>query len=212
MISQTVNGLERRLVFRPGYHKVSEDPKKDYGVHGMEIHFYLIGNKGAVHFIMGTSLMLKETYEWWNATDREMPGDVMRILNTGIDVGYHSPTQVYEGQEVRWPIKMNLKDGYDPDMWKKEPEKVLSMVSFDKIGDEPSICDIIGVPCFSDGSALASEKYYDIFLREGDEPIWKMLESDYQNLVDSQKSYEISKTSPKDESEVQDVHPASGGK
>ena len=41
-------------------------------------------------------------------------------------------------------------------------------------------CEYIGKRCYSDGSALAAEKYMDIFVREGDEAVWKLLEKDYK--------------------------------
>ena len=37
-----------------------------------------------------------------------------------------------------------------------------------------------GKPCFSDGSALRAEEFMDVFVKEGEEKIWEMLEEDYK--------------------------------
>lgn len=178
MITQEKNGFTRRIDFRPGYHKVHEDPKKDFGVHGMEIWFYLIGKKGAVHFGISTGMMLKETKEWWKATGRD--GSSLTLFPMGIDVGYHSPTPQFEGQEVVWPKKRIEKIPYPGLNAKREEiDEYYKGMSWEKIGDKPPVCEYLGVPCYSDGSALRAEKYENIFLEKGDEEIWKLLEEDY---------------------------------
>lgn len=168
MLSQTVNGLERRTYFRPAWHKVNEDPAKDYGVHGMEIWFVLIGPKGAVHFGLSTGMMLTETIEWWRATGRG--NSTSHLFPMGIDVGYHSPVPMHDFQKESgpvWPTKI-----------RKTGDGMLDVV-FDKVGDAPPNCEYIGVPCYSDGSALRADDWKSIFLAEGDDIIWEMLEEDY---------------------------------
>lgn len=166
MLSQTVNGLERRIFFKPAFHKVHEDPKKNYGVHGMEIWFLVIGDKGACHFGLSTGMMLPETFRYWKSKGQD--ASVSSIMQMGIDVGYHSKTPGFEGHQVNWPTKMR-KTGPGP-----------MDVEFDKIGDAPPICEYLGTPCYVDGSALRADDWKEIFLAEGDEPIWKMLEEDYK--------------------------------
>ena len=169
MISQTVNGLERRVYFQPGYHKVHEDPKKNYGVHGMSVMMLLIGPKGAIHFSFGTGMMLKETYEWWEK--RGLHHEPYK-MHMGYDVGYHSPKPMYEGQELRWPTKM-----------RKTGESVTD-VEFDKVGKEAPNCEWLGVPCYCDGSAMRAEEWEDAIIRGGDDKIWEMLEEEYKLLFE----------------------------
>lgn len=39
-----------------------------------------------------------------------------------------------------------------------------------------------GKPCYYDGSALKSSEWMEIFLREGSDEIWKLLEEYYKNI------------------------------
>lgn len=182
MIYQKKNGLERRVVFRPAWHKINPNPRKNYGVEGMEIQFLVVGKKGAVHFLLSTGMMLKKTWDYWR-DEGKLDGEIPRIMNMGIDVGYHAKKKQFESQELRWPIKMMLPKGYSPDSWKGDDGyKNILKTKFVKVGKKPPVCDVIGVPCYCDGSALRAEEWKDIFLEHGDEPIWKMLEEEYHSL------------------------------
>lgn len=92
-----VTEFARRIDFSPAWHRVHEDPRKDYGVHGAGIQFYLTGPEGTVQFKVSTGWMLPETYEWWESTGR---GRHRRLDDypMATDLGYHSPTPRYEGQ------------------------------------------------------------------------------------------------------------------
>jgi hypothetical protein len=189
MIKETVNGLERILTFRPAYHKVHEDPKKDYGVHGVEMWFVIKGPKGAVHFGMYTNMMLKKTRDWWEATGRGQGS--MGLFPMGVDVGYHSPTPMHDFQKEDgpyWPKKLKHKVENMPypgkDATPEEMTAYLDNNYWEKIGDAPPNCEWLGVPCYCDGSALAAEEPTNMFLEEGDEPIWKMLEERYHSQFD----------------------------
>ena len=82
-----VNGFIRELVFYPAYSKIAEG----YGRGCAEIAFYLIKDNQAVQFKLMT--------QWF-------PEDERRTLKQqgyypylyGTDLGYHSPTPLYEGQ------------------------------------------------------------------------------------------------------------------
>ena len=187
MITQIVNGLERRVTFRPAFHKVHEDPKKNFGVHGMEIWFYLIGEHGAVHFGLSTFMMLKETKDWWKATGREGGLTSDHFNPMGIDVGYHAKEAQWKGQEVVWHKSMKRIDEsipylheLPPDSTGEDRDRSLLNIEWVKDTPEPPICDLLGVPCFSDGSALRADDWKEIFLKEGDEKIWEMLEEEYK--------------------------------
>lgn len=176
MISQTVNGLERRITFRPGFHKVNADPKKDYGVHSMEIWFYVIGPKGAVHFGLYSGMHLQKTWDWWKATGRMQHA---YKLDMGVDVGYHSPVPRYEGQNPVQPSRMKIKEGFDITN-PKNVQDILDNVSFEKVGDRPPVCELLGVPCYSDGSAMRAEPWHETLIEKGDDAIWEMLEGEYK--------------------------------
>lgn len=192
MISQTINGLERRMYFRPAYHKVNNDPAKDYGVHSMEINFVLIGPNGAIHFTNFSGMMLDKTWEWWDKTGRMSHAYKMHM---GADVGYHTAKPQFKSQEIRWPTRMVKKEGFDIIKASKEAaladthketgerlEEIVNNISWEKIGDAPPVCEYLGVPCYCDGSALKAEEWHNIWLTEGDDVIWEMMEKEYSNL------------------------------
>lgn len=89
--------MKREIRFFPAYHKIHEDPSQNYGVHGVEIHFILSGDEGAVVFRIFTRAMLPQTYEYWR--DR---GIQARVEDGKFDDGgvlFHSAKPMYEGQE-----------------------------------------------------------------------------------------------------------------
>jgi len=194
MISQKLdNGLERRVMFRPGYHKVHTDPKKNYGVHGMEIWMYVVGPKGAVHFGFMTGMHLPETYKWWkNNGHKHGIVEVSEFQSMGIDVGYHAYEKQYEDDEIRQPKKMIRKDESIPffndlpkDATNDDREKALSNIEWVNKFPEPPNCEILGVPCYCDGSAIRGGEFRDILVAEGDDVIWRLLEEDYQSRFGS---------------------------
>lgn len=188
MIKETKNYFERRLVFRPAWHRVDDDPKKNYGVHGVEIWFVLIGNKGAVHFGLYTGMMMQQTRDWWKARGQNGATDLFPM---GVDVGYHSPVPLHDYQKEDgpvWPTKMVKKEGYEiPSIGDKSKtpseafEEMTKNITYEKIGDAPPNCEYLGVPCYADGSALRAEEWAHIFVEKGDDIIWDMLESEYKS-------------------------------
>lgn len=97
--------FERKIVISGAYDKRHEDPSKNYGVHGMDMKFYLIGPKGAVQFIFYSAQHLRHVAD-------EMLARTGRAYNPfhgmGADIGYHSATPRYEGQSS---TKCNLLPG-----------------------------------------------------------------------------------------------------
>lgn len=59
------SALERRVDFRPAWDRRAEDPAKNYGVHGVEIHFSIVGPLGAVTWYLMTPWVLPATRAWW---------------------------------------------------------------------------------------------------------------------------------------------------
>lgn len=50
--------LERKIIWRPAFDKRHVEPGKNYGVHGVEIEFQLLGEAGGVVFRISTNWML----------------------------------------------------------------------------------------------------------------------------------------------------------
>lgn len=99
MIEQVMpDGFKRVVKFRGAFDKRHADPSKNYGIHGMELHFILVGPKGATQFLFYTNMMLphvrKEIFDKHN-------GEYQRfdLWNPcGADIGYHAREAQYEGQ------------------------------------------------------------------------------------------------------------------
>lgn len=74
------------------------DPKKNYGIHGLDIWFILKGSKGATQFMFTVDAQLP------HVNVGPMRGDAG--LFSGYDVGYHSLTPQYEGQSSMGPCDL----------------------------------------------------------------------------------------------------------
>lgn len=91
--------MERITHFSPAFDKRHADPAKNYGVGGVKVRMILKGDEGAVHFVFSTGMMLPSTYKWWNEKNLgNFDGDFLPYM--GYDVGYHSHSPTYEGQEI----------------------------------------------------------------------------------------------------------------
>lgn len=91
--------MERRIEFAPAFDKRHPDPKKNYGIHGVEIRWYLIGPEGVIQFVVFTNWMLARTYsEWLEPIHGLCKDHVNRPM--GADVGYHSRIPLYEGHSI----------------------------------------------------------------------------------------------------------------
>jgi len=84
--------FERRTEIRPAFDKRDPDPKKNYGIHGCELCFFLIKDNRAIQFIIYTDFHLSHVREEM----REKP----HWGSMGADVGYHSPEPMYDGQNA----------------------------------------------------------------------------------------------------------------
>jgi hypothetical protein len=86
--------MKKIVKFLPAFDKRNEDPNKNYGIGGVKCYMFLIGDKGAVHFIFSTGMYLPDTHtKWLSKFDR---GGTVPYM--GYDVGYHSPTPKYKDQ------------------------------------------------------------------------------------------------------------------
>lgn len=98
----------REIVFNPAWDKRSSDPKKDYGIHGVEMRWYLKGSKGIVQFVVFTNWMLPHVQEELDRKrmDADFPHLMCRPM--AADLGYHSYKPMYDGQT---PMKCDLLGG-----------------------------------------------------------------------------------------------------
>lgn len=84
--------FKKTIDFVPAY----DERDKGYGIHGVDIRFVLQGPLGAVQFVLSTNWMLDHVQkEFDSRLDRPRYFD----KPSGVDVGYHSPKPMYEGQE-----------------------------------------------------------------------------------------------------------------
>jgi hypothetical protein len=92
--------LMREVIVRPAFDKRSDDPKKNYGVHGAELAFYLKGGHGAIQFVIYTNWMLPYVQA---ETDARPPSNSHPYLfhkPIPADIGYHSRVPRYQGQSL----------------------------------------------------------------------------------------------------------------
>jgi hypothetical protein len=94
--------LERRIDVEPAFDKRHPDPNKNYGIHGVTIRWLVIGNLGAIQFVVYTNWHLPEVqqeivHKCHGATGKY---DFCRLTPMAADIGYHSYVPQYEGQET----------------------------------------------------------------------------------------------------------------
>jgi hypothetical protein len=146
--------------WEPAYDKSSADPKKNYGIGSMQIRFLVFGERtdglrGAVQVLVNTG--------WY------LPHLVDKMLD--IEVSWH----------VRYPhggpLHLGLKAwdvGYNSPVrlrdWQEEPT----------FAD----CDVLGGPCYYDGSSLQAKDFMLPFLRGGPNAIWPLLEERFHDWFD----------------------------
>jgi hypothetical protein len=82
-----VSELERRVTFNAAWDRRDPDPKKNYGIHTVELRMLLVGPKGATQFVL---------YTGWHWIDSPNVRDLYPMPS---DLGYHSSTPQWEGQE-----------------------------------------------------------------------------------------------------------------
>lgn len=97
--------LIREIVVDPAFDRRDRDPSKDYGVHGCNMRFHVKGEKGVVQFVIYTNWHLPHIHK--SIVSRCQGGksgykgyEYCRLAPLPADIGYHSPTPIYEGQEI----------------------------------------------------------------------------------------------------------------
>src|SRR5438132_3556349 len=146
--------FERRITFSPAFDRRDPDPKKNYGIHGVELRMVLLGELGATQFLLYTNWHLPHLMDAWakQPCERTQYGNECVAVSVLLrplpaDLGYHWSTQRYGSQEMME-------------------------------------CDLLpGGKCFYDGSGLNAERGFQRLVAEGDQAVWQELEKFYQELV-----------------------------
>ncbi len=154
--------FKKKITFLPAFDRTDPDPKKDYGVNGVEFIFFLIGERGIIQFRASTNWMLPHVQK---SLDEKTMHDISCGAQysdialscfyhpKGFDLGYHSPTPMYEGQSKMQSCKF-FEDG-----------------------------------CYYDGSSIQGDEMLKMLIENGSNGVWKAMKKYYFNMF--QKPFEI---------------------
>lgn len=88
--------FRRELRLDPAY-----DRGPEYGIHGVEMRFLLHGDAGTVQFVLYTNWQLPHVTPRFHAPYDAIGGDAHWMERPmPVDLGYHSPVPLYEGQSL----------------------------------------------------------------------------------------------------------------
>lgn len=90
-ITEHVDGFRRELTILPAYDKRHPDPKKNFGIHGVDMRFVLVGTAGATQWVLFTGMDLPHV-----AQEMLSKPPLNRLM--AADLGYHALKPQYEGQ------------------------------------------------------------------------------------------------------------------
>lgn len=145
--------LQRVIEFSPAWDKRNSNPRKDYGIHGVELLMVVAGEKGAVQFKVFTNWNLRSVQEELDQRllNHAAAGSLDKYFVSalyhpmGADLGYHAKLPQYEDHQ---PIDNDCK-------W-------------------------TGGPCYYDGSGLRADEVLQLLIEQGSDAVWKRLEEEYQ--------------------------------
>lgn len=179
----TEEKLERIVEFSPAFDKRDPDPKKNFGVHGVEMRWVLKGEKGAVQFLVYTNWQLPHVTQE-NVDRAKRARDIALELRCfwkpmAADLGYHSKFPMYDGQEAMGSVHMKT----DIDESKEGIERF--QVSRTPTGSFTPCPYLDGAPCYYDGSGLHAETVFALLVAKGGEAVWKYMEECYHSQFDN---------------------------
>lgn len=93
--------FEREIKFDPAYDRSAEG----YGTHGVNMRWYLKGEKGIVQFVVYTNWHLPHKHK-----EYVVSGKVFMLAPMPADVGYHSPVKIH-GHETEFDDCSLMPDG-----------------------------------------------------------------------------------------------------
>lgn len=93
------DGFEEAFGIRAAFDKRDPTPQKNYGIHGMDLQFFLRGPKGVIQFVIYTNWHLPHVEE--EMLNKEVTDTIdikCRFLPLPAIIGCHSPVPKYEDQ------------------------------------------------------------------------------------------------------------------
>ena len=104
-VKETIGEFTREIVWRAAYDKRDPEPAKNYGIHGLDMTWYLHGSNGTIQFVVFTGWHLKHVKAELDARlpSREFPH--LLCGPTAADIGYHAPVPQYEDHEPMGPCE-----------------------------------------------------------------------------------------------------------
>ena len=183
------NKFERIVDLRPAFDRRDPDPRKNHGVHGVELIMVLKGPEGAISFTIFTNWQLPDVQDMQDerVLKRSAEGIFEKADLTAFyhpwaaDLGYHSPKPRYEGQKAIGAERMRVATG-GRDLQTMTMEELSEAFQVSETGTFTPCPYLDGQACYYDGSGLQAEPVFERLLREGSEGVWLALEEHYQKI------------------------------
>jgi hypothetical protein len=94
-----MSDLVREIAFGPAFDKRDPISSKDYGIHGVDMTWYIKGPEGAVQWKVFTNWHMPNVRQEWEQRERQgNPPPLCCVIPMAADLGYHSPKPMYENQ------------------------------------------------------------------------------------------------------------------
>lgn len=180
--------------FHPAFDRRDPDPKKNFGIHGVELRMVLKGPEGAVQFVLYTNWQLphvaKETELRTIKNIIDLVPDASRPHHRyevgkmelrcfyhplAADLGVHSPKPLYPDQLPMGAEKFDFEH-------KETLQGATGNIEIPtrvKTGTFDPCPWLDGKPCYYDGSTLNAEPVFEVLLKEGSAGVWRELREYY---------------------------------
>ena len=89
----------KKVKFIPAFDKRNTNPKKNYGIHGVDILFTLKSKKGVIQFLIYTNWQLPNVQKEFDNRPPDPKFPYLFHEPMAADIEYHSYKPIYEGQE-----------------------------------------------------------------------------------------------------------------
>jgi hypothetical protein len=93
--------FKREVVFLPAFDRRHPDPHQNYGIHGVDLRFHLIGEQGAAQLVVYTNWQLPHVTKEQDAKPQTRSRPHLLCHPMPADLGYHRLTPAYEGQTIQ---------------------------------------------------------------------------------------------------------------
>jgi hypothetical protein len=160
--------FERLIEFTPAWDRRDSNPKKDYGIGDVEIRFFVIFDRRAIQFSIGTHWYLPQTVEriYNNTFDHFMCGARPR------DIAYHSPIAMEEGQDPVGAVEIDTEHPTVID------DHVIAPFSFLKT-NKFTQCRFTKGRCFMGCSFSRGRTALATLIEKGSDELWEFLEAEF---------------------------------